>query len=322
MEQESRRPRLLDDLRARVRRLSYSKRTEEAYVHWVRRYILFHGKRHPSEMGPIEIEVFLTAIAQEGVAASTQNQALSAIVFLYKQVLGVEPGAFGGFQRAKRPDRLPLVLPPREVGAILRAADPRYLLVFQMLYGCGMRLLECLRLRYQDVDLERMRVHVRDTKGNRDRATLLPKELRATVERRKLVLAERHKGALRQGTAEVSMPGSLAKKYPGAATQLGWQYWFPAKKARTDPRSGRVLQHHISARPVQRSLADAVRAAGIDKPVSCHTLRHCFATHLLEAGTDIRTIQQLLGHRKLETTMIYTHVAELGRGVKSPFDCL
>jgi len=314
--------RLLDQVREVIRVKHYSIRTEEAYVQWIKRFIFFHGKRHPREMGATEIEAFLTDLAVRGkVAASTQNQALNALVFLYQKVLHIELGEFSA-ERARRPDRLPVVLTKAETANLLAAMKPGTIgLMARLLYGTGMRLMECVRLRVKDLLFEENQILVRDGKGFKDRVTLLPSsvkaELAAHLERVKLL----HQSDLKGGAGEVYLPYALARKYPQAAREWGWQYVFPAIHLSPDPRSGKMRRHHASETSLQRAVKDAVRLAGIVKPASCHSLRHSFATRLLESGYDIRTVQELLGHKDVSTTQIYTHVMQKpGLGVRSPLD--
>lgn len=316
-------PRLLDQVRETIRVKHYSIRTEKAYVDWIKRFILFHGKKHPSQMGMEEVNQFLTHLAtQRDVAAATQNQALSAILFLYKEVLNHELGWLEGFERAKRPARLPVVLSPSEVKGVLAHLDGTLWLMASLLYGAGLRLMECVRLRVKDIDLEYRQIIVRDGKGGKDRATMLPESvvdpLRQHLEKVKIL----HTKDLQDGFGEVYLPHALERKYPTAAREWGWQYVFPAASRSKDPRSDKkVRRHHLDEKRLQRAMKFAVRGAGVDKPASCHTLRHSFATHLLENGYDIRTVQELLGHRDVSTTMIYTHVLNKGgRGVRSPLD--
>lgn len=316
-------PRLLDLVRARLRVRHYSMRTEMAYVGWIRRYILFHHKRHPLQMGKAEVEAFLTALATERqVSASTQNQALSALLFLYQEVLGQELPWLDDVVRAKKPARLPTVLTRQEVAALLAQVDEGVAkLIIRLLYGSGLRLLEALRLRIKDVDLERRELVVRDGKGGKDRVTMIAAQLveplRVQIAWRKLL----HDDDLDRGRGEVWLPNALAVKYPEAPRKLAWQYVFPAAGLSVDPRSGRVQRHHFDGKRIQRAVKAAAAAAGLAKPVSPHTLRHSFATHLLEAGYDIRTVQELLGHADVSTTMIYTHVLNRGpRAVLSPLD--
>ncbi len=315
-------PRLLDRVRGAIRARHYSRRTEKAYVGWIRRYVLFHGKRHPSEMGAPEITSFLTDLAVRGkVSASTQNQALSAILFLYRDVLGAEVAWMDEIVRAKRPVRLPVVLTREEVAATLGQLSGTTWLMASLLYGSGLRLLECCRLRVKDVDLHRREIVVRDGKGQKDRVTLLPDRvippLATHLERVRL----RHEEDLRNGAGSVELPDAIARKYPCAPWDWSWQWVFPATRFYRDAATGRVRRHHLHESVLQRAVREAVVRARIAKPASCHTLRHSFATHLLEAGYDIRTIQELLGHRDVTTTMIYTHVLNRGgRGVRSPLD--
>ncbi len=314
--------RLLDQVREVIRFKHYSIRTEDAYVQWIKRFIFFHGKRHPREMGATEIEAFLTDLAVRGkVAASTQNQALNALVFLYQKVLHIELGEFSA-ERARRPDRLPVVLTKAETANLLAAMKPGTIgLMARLLYGTGMRLMECVRLRVKDLLFEENQILVRDGKGFKDRVTLLPSsvkaELAAHLERVKLL----HQSDLKAGAGEVYLPYALARKYPQAAREWGWQYVFPAIHLSPDPRSGKTRRHHASETSLQRAVKEAVRLAGIVKPASCHSLRHSFATRLLESGYDIRTVQELLGHKDVSTTQIYTHVMQKpGLGVRSPLD--
>ncbi|MDP1633466.1 MAG: integron integrase [Gallionellaceae bacterium] len=316
-------PRLLDRVRDRLRLKHYSLRTEAAYLGWIKRYILFHGKRHPADMGKAEAEAFLSSLAVErNVSASTQSQALSALLFLYREVLALELPWLDDVTRAKKPVRLPTVLTRAETLALLEKIENAELhLIVSLLYGSGLRLLEGLRLRVKDVELARNEIVVREGKGGKDRVTMIPLQLveplRAQIARTKAV----HEADLARGKGEVWLPDALAVKYPNAARALGWQYVFPAAGFSTDPRSGEVRRHHVDEKRVQRAVKQAAARAGIVKPVSPHTLRHSFATHLLEGGYDIRTVQELLGHADVSTTMIYTHVLNKGgRGVKSPLD--
>jgi len=315
-------PRLLDQVRERLRFRHYSIRTEKVYVDWIRRFILFHGKRHPGEMGAQEVEAFLSWLATErAVAASTQNQALSALLFLYREVLAIDLPWLDGIKPAKRPERLPVVLKREEVVAVLSRLEGRNALMASLLYGSGLRLMECVRLRIKDVDTERRQLLVRDGKGGKDRMTLLPESVVPVLSDHLTRVREVHRQDVLAGFGAVWLPHALARKYPQAPWEPGWQYVFPATRRSTDPRSGRIGRHHIDEQTLQRAVKRAVKAAGIEKPASCHTFRHSFATHLLESGYDIRTIQELLGHRDVKTTMIYTHVADCGgRGVRSPLD--
>lgn len=318
-------PRLLDRVRARLRVKHYSMRTETAYLGWVKRYIYFHGKRHPAEMGRSELEAFLSSLAVErNVSAATQNQALSALLFLYREVLEIELPWLDNVTRAKKPARLPTVLTREETVALLDGIDEGEIkLIVRLLYGSGLRLLEGLRLRVKDVDLSRRELIVRDGKGGKDRVTMIATQL---VEPLRLRIAGRkqlHDEDLAVGRGNVWLPDALALKYPAASRAFGWQYVFPAAGHSRDPRSGVIRRHHVDEKRVQRAVKAAAARAGIVKPVSPHTLRHSFATHLLEAGYDIRTVQELLGHSDVSTTMIYTHVLNRGgRGVASPLDRL
>ena len=315
-------PRLLDRVRSAVRVRHYSIRTEEAYVAWIRRFILFHNKRHPLEMGAAEINAFLTHLAVEGrVSASTQNQAFSALLFLYAKVLEVEPGRIAGVIRAIRPKRLPVVLTRQEVREVLRRVEEGPRLVCGLLYGAGLRVLEALRLRVKDLDFGRGEITVREGKGDKDRVTMLPAALVEGLRHQLGEARQLHEHDLAQGFGRVCLPGALARKYPTADREWGWQYVFPAARRGLDPRDGQVRRHHLHETVVQRAVREAARQAGVNKPVTPHTFRHAFATHLLEDGHDIRTVQELLGHANVETTMIYTHVLNRGgRGVRSPLD--
>lgn len=318
-------PRLLDRVRARLRFKHYSMRTETAYLGWVKRYIYFHGKRHPAEMGRSELEAFLSSLAVErNVSAATQNQALSALLFLYREVLEIELPWLDNVTRAKKPARLPTVLTREETVALLDGIDEGEIkLIVRLLYGSGLRLLEGLRLRVKDVDLSRRELIVRDGKGGKDRVTMIATQL---VEPLRLRIAGRkqlHDEDLAVGRGNVWLPDALALKYPAASRAFGWQYVFPAAGHSRDSRCGAIRRHHVDEKRVQRAVKAAAARAGIVKPVSPHTLRHSFATHLLEAGYDIRTVQELLGHSDVSTTMIYTHVLNRGgRGVASPLDRL
>jgi integron integrase len=315
-------PRFLDQVAnaCRVKHLAY--RTEQSYVSWVKRFILFHGKRHPQEMGPVEVRAFLTHLAvNRTVSASTQNQALNAIVFMYREVIRRDPGEFGEFDRAKRPKRLPTILTKEEVRRVLAHMEGTHGLMARLLYGTGMRLMECVRLRIKDVDFGRGTITVRSGKGNKDRTTILPESIReqleSHIERLRGLYAQDREANLRG----VELPQALEVKSPNAGISWSWQWVFPARDISRDPRSGVVRRHHILEDGLQRAMKRAVQAANLSKPASCHTLRHSFATHLLESGTDIRTVQDLLGHSDVSTTQIYTHVmAKPGLGVRSPLD--
>lgn len=315
-------PRLLDQIRIRCRTKHYSIRTERAYVGWARRFILANGRRHPRELGLAEVEAFLSALAvRDDVAASTQNQALSALLFLYKEVLGLEMPWVGSVTRAKRPKRLPVVLTPVEVRALLALLDGQAALMGSLLYGAGMRLMEAVRLRVKDVDFGRWEIVVRNGKGGKDRRVPLPRRLEAALQAQIERVRVLHGRDLAQGYGEVWLPHAMSRKYPTAGRELGWQYVFPASGLSKDPRSGTRRRHHVDEAVLQRAVKSARVAAGIDKPATCHTLRHSFATHLLESGHDIRTVQELLGHKDVATTQIYTHVLGRGAGgVLSPLD--
>jgi integron integrase len=306
-----------------LRAKHYSLRTERAYVDWARRYILFHGKRHPSELGSEHVNRFLTHLAVERkVAASTQNQALAGLLFLYGEVLRMPLPDTGGIVRAKKPHRLPTVLTREEVYQVLSRLDGPQKIAATLLYGAGLRLLEALRLRVKDVDFGLGQLVVRDGKGQKDRVTMLPDAARGALALHISDVRILHARDLAAGYGNVWLPDALARKAPDAATSWSWQWVFPAASRSRDPRSGREMRHHLKETVLQRAVHNAVVAAGIAKPASCHTLRHSFATHLLEDGYDIRTIQELLGHSDVSTTMIYTHVLNKsgGRGVRSPLD--
>lgn len=317
-------PRLLDLVRSKIRLKHYSIRTEQSYLDWIKRYILFHDKRHPKEMGAAEVEAFLTHLAVKGkVAASTQNQAKSAILFLYRDVLDQELPWLDNIEQARTPKRLPVVLTSAEVQAVLSRLTGTDWLMVSLLYGAGLRLMECVRLRVKDVEFSRKEILVRDGKGFKDRITMLPQALVAPLKKHLEHVQQLHAQELTQGYGSVYLPYALDKKYPNAAYDWCWQYVFPAKNRSQDPRSNAVRRHHISEQVLQRAVKQAVRDTGIAKPATPHTLRHSFATHLLEGGYDIRTVQELLGHSDVSTTMIYTHVLNKGgRGVTSPLDHL
>ncbi len=318
------RPKLLDQVRDAIRARHYNYRTEEAYVHWIRRYVLFHGKRHPAEMGASEVSAFLSSLATVShVSASTQNQALAALLFLYRAVLGQNFGWLDDVVRAKRAPRLPVVLTREEVKAILGALRGREWLMVMLLYGTGLRLRECLGLRVKDIDFGRNEITVREGKGGKDRRTMLPAAAREALRMRLAHLQVAHGEWLRQGVAAVHVPDALARKYPNASTEWVWQWVFPACDLCVHPRTGLRARFHLHESVLQRALRAAVRRTRIGKPVGCHTFRHSFATHLLESGADIRTVQELLGHADVRTTMIYTHVLNRGgHGVLSPADRL
>lgn len=317
-----RHPGLLEVVRSKLRAKHYSLRTEQAYVAWIRRFILTNGRRHPREMGGAEVEAFLSRLAVEGrVSASTQNQALSALLFLYREVLRVELPWMESVLRAKRPRRLPTVLSHLEVRQLLSMMSGRTWLMASLLYGTGMRLMECLRLRVKDVDFARNEILIRNGKGAKDRRTMLPRTLeeplRREIERARLL----HVQDLKDGFGETPLPDALARKYPNAGKEFGWQFVFPSDQRSINPYTGQTHRHHVDDGVLSRAIKRARGQAGIHKLVSAHTLRHSFATHLLESGYDIRTIQELLGHKDLSTTQIYTHVLNRGgRGVRSPLD--
>lgn len=315
-------PRLLDQMRERIRVKHYSIRTEETYLHWVKRYILFHHKRHPAEMGAPEVEAFLSHLATTAnVSASTQNLALSSILFLYKEVLAVDLPWLEGVTRAKKPQRLPVVMTRDEVRQVLAHMQGTHHLMASLMYGTGMRLMECVRLRVKDVDFARREILVREGKGNKDRVTMLPDSLASALQAHLEKVQRVHAQDCAEGCGDVYLPHALARKYPHAGTDWGWQYVFPAATRSRDPRSDAVRRHHVNEQAYQRAIKSAVRDAGINKPATSHTLRHSFATHLLESGYDIRTVQELLGHEDVATTQIYTHVLNRGGlAVRSPLD--
>ena len=315
-------PRLLDQVRAAIRVRHYSRRTEDTYVHWIRRFILFHAKRHPQEMGEREVTAFLTYLAvDKNVAASTQNQALAAILFLYQKVLEMKLDWLEDVVRARRPKRLPVVLSRDEVTRLLNALQGMPQLIARLMYGTGMRLLEALRLRVKDIDFSRCQVIVRAGKGDKDRYTVLPQALIEPLQAHLQKVQALHQADLAQGFGSVQLPFALARKYPNADREWGWQYVFPSGKFSTARGDAVLRRHHLDEKNLQRNIRQAVERCRFGKPVSSHTLRHCFATHLLENGYDIRTIQELLGHKDVTTTMIYTHVLNKGgRGVRSPLD--
>jgi integron integrase len=317
-------PKLLDQVRAKIRLKHYSIRTEQAYTDWIKRFILYFGKQHPRDLGAREVEQFLTHLAVNGkVAASTQNQAKAALLFLYKEVLAVDLPWLDNVEQAKTPKRLPVVLSREEVQAILARLNGTPHLIASLLYGTGMRIMECLRLRVQDVDFKRREILIRDGKGFKDRVTMLPTSVAPTLQTHLDKVKDLHLTDLTQGFGSVYLPYALERKYPNAAREWIWQYVFPAAKLSTDPRSGEVRRHHIQEQAIQRAVKQAARDAELGKAATPHTFRHSFATHLLESGYDIRTVQELLGHADVSTTMIYTHVLNKGgQGVTSPLDHL
>jgi integron integrase len=318
-------PRLLDRVRQAIRLLHYSPRTEKAYVYWTRRFVFHYGcARHPADMGGDEVRCFLSHLAvNEHVSASTQNQALCALVFLYRRVLGRDLEALDSLERAKAPRRVPVVLTRAEVRTVLDQMSGTPRLVCWLLYGTGLRLMECLSLRVKDVDFERYELTVHDGKGAKDRVTLLPTTVRRELHDHLEAVRRLHQEDSARGRGRAPLPGALAEKYVGAAGQWTWQWVFPASSFYTDPHTRIQHRHHLHETVVQRAMGEAVRRAGITKLATPHSLRHSFATHLLEDGYDLRTIQELLGHSDVSTTMIYTHVLNRGgRGVRSPADLL
>ncbi|MBE7459544.1 MAG: integron integrase [Zoogloeaceae bacterium] len=315
-------PKLLDQVRGKIRLKHYSIRTEQTYVDWIKRFILHFGKRHPRELGAADVEAFLTHLAVAGnVAASTQNQAKSALLFLYREVLETELPWLDNVEHARAPKRLPVVLTRDEVHAVLSRLTGTHWLIASLLYGAGLRIMEALRLRVKDVEFSRKEILVRDGKGFKDRVTMLPAALAAPLAEHLKRVKALHEQDLAAGRGAVYLPYALERKYPGAARDWAWQYVFPSANLSEDPRTGIERRHHLQDQAVQRAMRQAVRDAGVAKPATPHTLRHSFATHLLEGGYDIRTVQELLGHADVSTTMIYTHVLNRGgRGVTSPLD--
>jgi integron integrase len=314
---------LLDDVRDTLCVHHYAMKTEKSYVQWIRRFILFHKKRHPADMGKLEVEEFLTWLAvKRQVAPSTQNQALQAILFLYRKVLNIELAWMDDVVRAKRQQRIPVVLSRREVAVVLAALTGSYQLIGKLLYGSGLRLMECLRLRVMALDLDRQSITVHAGKGGKDRVTVLPESLLVDIRNQFHRVRLLHQSDLATGYSGASMPPALSRKYPNAAHEFAWQYLFPSKWLALDPRRpDRLCRHHVMDSSMQKAMRHAVRLADISKRASCHTMRHSFATHLLESGMDIRTIQDLLGHKDVSTTMIYTHVVNRGAmGARSPLD--
>lgn len=315
-------PKLMDQVRAVARLRHLSLRTEQAYSDWIRRFILFHRKRHPAGMGGDEVRQFLSHLAVEGrVSASTQNQALAALLFLYRDVLAVDLPYVEGIERARRPQKVPVVFTREEAAALLSHLTGTYRLIASLLYGSGLRLMEALRLRVKDLDFGYMQVTVRSGKGEKDRRTILPAPLAEPLRRQLARVRLLHEQDLSEGRGAVHLPYALVRKYPNAAREWAWQYVFPSARLSADPRAGVTRRHHTSPDSVQREVSRALRSAGIKKHGGCHTLRHSFATHLLEDGYDLRTIQELLGHSDVRTTMVYTHVLNKGgRGVRSPLE--
>ncbi len=317
-------PKLLEQVRGRIRAKHYSFRTEESYVGWIKRFIFFHHKTHPAQMGAKEVEAFLSHLAiDRKVSASTQNQAKSAILFLYKEVLEIKLPWLENVIQAKTPQRLPVVLTVSEVESVLSRLDGTWWLMASLLYGAGMRLMECVRLRVKDIDFEMKQIVVRDGKGFKDRVTMLPDSLGGRLKDHLERVGELHRRDLQDGHGDVWLPEGLARKYPSAPKEWGWQYVFPSRSLSADPETGMMRRYHVDPKGLQRAFRQAVRDSGIVKPASPHSLRHSFATHLLQSGYDIRTVQELLGHKDVSTTMIYTHVLNRGgKGVKSPLDLM
>jgi len=315
-------PRLLDMVRHAIRLRHYSYLTERSYVDWIRRFILFNDKRHPREMGAREIEAFLTDLAvKHNVASSTQNQALSALLFLYRHVLNLELEWLNNVVRATRERKIPVVFTQKEARSVIAHLNGKFWLMGSLMYGAGLRVTECLRLRVKDIDLNYRQITVHDGKGRKDRRTLLPNAVAERLQEHLLCVRRIYETDLNQGGPGVSLPYSLGRKYPNAGSDWSWQYIFPATRYSTSPYTGKMERHHADQKPIQRAVKNAVRMAGVQKPASCHTFRHSFATHLLESGYDIRTVQELLGHSNVKTTMIYTHVLSRGgRAVQSPMD--
>jgi len=317
-------PRLLERLRLELRARHYSRRTEEAYRHWVKRFVMFHKLRHPQDMGESEINAFLSHLAvTEKVSASTQNQALAALLFLYRHVIGRDVGELGQVIRARAPKRLPVVMTRDEVRAVLDCLTGDKQLVASLMYGAGLRLMECLQLRVQDLDFERNEITVRDGKGAKDRVTMLPESLKTPLQDHLRKVRAIHQRDLADGWGRVQLPDALDRKYLNASTEWRWQWVFPQERRWRNPKTAQEGRHHMDESLVQRAVREAVTRVGLTKRATCHTFRHSFATHLLESGYDIRTVQELLGHSDVRTTMIYTHVLNRGPGaVRSPVDAL
>jgi len=315
-------PRLLDQVRSAIHLRHYSMKTEKAYTYWIKYFIRFHKLRHPRKMGGIEINQFLTYLAsQRHVSPSTQNQALNAIVFLYKKVLEIDLGDFDDFVRAKGRKKLPVVMTHEEANRVLAELEGTIWLMANLLYGCGLRLSECIRLRVKDIDFQQRAIIVRHGKGGKDRVTVLPEKLITHLKQQIESSKNLHQFDLSGGYGDVYLPYALARKYPNAGKTLAWQYLFPASQRSVDPRGNKVRRHHIDQTVLQKAVRQAVRKAGINKPASCHTFRHSFATRLLQRGSDIRTVQELLGHSHVQTTEIYTHVLKINKNaILSPID--
>ena len=312
----------LEEVRRALRLRHYSIRTEQTYLDWIRQFIVFHGKRHPKDLGEVEVSAFLTYLATDRqVAASTQNQALSALLFLYQQFLQQKLGFLDNVERAKRPAKLPVVLTKAEAQAVIGQLSGSYRLMANLLYGSGLRLMECLRLRVKDVDFGYSQITVRDGKGGKDRVTMLPESLHEPLQRHLQKVKMLHEEDVAEGFGTVHLPHALERKYPNAHREWIWQHVFPAAQRSLDPHSQRLQRHHVNEKSLQVAVQKAVRLAAMTKAASCHSFRHSFATHLLEAGYDIRTVQELLGHKDVSTTMIYTHVLNKpGLTVRSPLD--
>lgn len=322
-DQPNHKPRFLDQVRLACRRRLFSPRTEKAYVFWIRRYILFHDKRHPSELGKADLERFLNHLVnQRKVSASTQSQALNALVFMYREVLETDPGWMDGLRRLQRKTRLPVVLSTHEVRRVFDKMSGMPKLMAELLYGSGLRVSECATLRVKDIDLDAGTILVRSGKGNKDRITVLPEFCKKSLSKQLLFVANQHKNDTLRGAGYAPMPNALYRKYPSASQTLGWQYVFPSSVIRPWHDDKRLVRWHTSTSTVQKAFKQAINAAGIHKAASVHSLRHSFASHLLAGGTDIRRIQQLLGHKNLKTTMIYTQILEVERTVISPLDRL
>ena len=319
---ETKPQKLLDQVREAIRTKHYSYRTEQTYVEWIKRFILFHKKRHPKEMGVDEIRSYITHLANERtVAASTQNQALSAIMFLYRYVLQKEIVFPSDIVRANKPERLPTVLSHTEAMSVINNMNGVPQLITKLLYGSGLRIMECMRLRIKDIDFENHQLAIREGKGENDRMTILPDSLIPTLKMHLETVRAIHHVDLTEGYGEVFLPYALARKHPNASKDFAWQYVFPSSTRSVDPVSKRTRRHHLDVSVAQKAIRLAAQLARIDKPVSPHTFRHSFATHLLQNGYDIRTVQELLGHKDVKTTMIYTHVLQRGGlAVKSPLD--
>ncbi|MEQ8289895.1 MAG: integron integrase [Gammaproteobacteria bacterium] len=317
-------PRLLDQVRNRIRYLHYSRRTEYSYIHWIKGFILYHDKQHPKSLGADDIVSYLNYLATDRqVSASTQNQAMNAIVFLYKKVLNIHLEEFKDLKYAKRPRRLPVVLTQSEVKRVLEYLNDPHWTMVALMYGSGLRFMECMRLRVKDIDFERRELFVRAGKGNKDRVTMLPDSAIPGLRNQFDKVIAYHEEDMQKGITHVSMPYALARKYPNAGKELKWQFIFASGKLSAEPETGKRGRHHMHERTVQKTIRGAIKKAGIIKHATCHTFRHSFATHLLENGYDIRTVQELMGHKNVNTTMIYTHVLNKGgHGVKSPLDTL